>query len=91
MYLLGVQLGNYLFFGNGEHSSTMLRSNRWARIRVWVLALLFWYGLNNACNFYHPFQQHFKSDFLTLSLNSCFRIITLLLDRYVERVSRRMV
>ncbi|XP_059443491.1 uncharacterized protein At4g17910 [Corylus avellana] len=59
MYLLGVQLGNYLFFGNGKHSSTMLRSNRWARIRVWVLALLFW-------------------------------IITLLLDRYVERVSRRM-
>ncbi|XP_062146552.1 uncharacterized protein At4g17910 [Alnus glutinosa] len=57
MYLLGVQLGNYLFFG--KHSSAMLRSNRWARIRVWVLALLFW-------------------------------IVTLLLDRYVERVSRRM-
>ncbi|GLT72569.1 hypothetical protein SLA2020_444930 [Shorea laevis] len=57
MYLLGVQLGNYLFFG--KNSSAMLRSNRWARIRVWVLALLFW-------------------------------IITLLLDRHVERVSRRM-
>ncbi|KAG6633668.1 uncharacterized protein At4g17910 isoform X3 [Carya illinoinensis] len=54
MYLLGVQLGNYLFFGN--HSSAMLRSNSWAR--VWIPMLLFW--------------------------------TTVLLDRYVEGVSRRM-
>lgn len=57
MYLLGVQLGNYIFFGN--NSSAMLRSNRWATIRVLILSLLFW-------------------------------IITVLLDRHVERVSRRM-
>lgn len=57
LYLLGVQLGNYLFFG--KYPSAMLRSNRWTRIRVWVLCLLCW-------------------------------IITLLLDRHIERVSRRM-
>ncbi|KAM4073480.1 hypothetical protein ACB094_10G022600 [Castanea mollissima] len=57
MYLLGVQLGNYLFFGN--NSSAMLRSNRWAGIRALILSILFW-------------------------------IITVLLDRHVERVSRRM-
>ncbi|CAL5355752.1 unnamed protein product [Camellia sinensis] len=49
MYLIGVQLGSYLFFGNSEQ---VLRSNKWARIRVWLL--------------------------------------TMLLDRHVERVSRRM-
>lgn len=57
MYLVGVQLGNYLFFGN--HASASLRSNRWAWIRVGILSLLFW-------------------------------ILTVLLDRHVERVSRRM-
>ncbi|XP_050265073.1 uncharacterized protein At4g17910 isoform X4 [Quercus robur] len=57
MYLLGVQLGNYLFFGN--NSSAFLRSNRWAGIRALILSILFW-------------------------------IITVLLDRHVERVSRRM-
>ncbi|XP_052169836.1 uncharacterized protein At4g17910 isoform X2 [Diospyros lotus] len=56
IYLLGVQLGSYLFFGNSKQIS---RSNKWARIRVWVLALLFW-------------------------------LFTILLDRHVERVSRRM-
>ncbi|KAL7164854.1 hypothetical protein ACSBR2_040697 [Camellia fascicularis] len=39
MYLIGVQLGSYLFFGNFEQ---VLRSNKWARIRVWILSLLFW-------------------------------------------------
>ncbi|XP_065635235.1 uncharacterized protein At4g17910 isoform X3 [Quercus suber] len=57
MYLLGVQLGYYLFFGN--NSSAMLRGNRWAGIRALILSILFW-------------------------------IITVLLDRHVERVSRRM-
>ncbi|XP_038680142.1 uncharacterized protein At4g17910 isoform X3 [Tripterygium wilfordii] len=57
MYLLGVQLGYYLFFGSNNHQ-TNLRSNNWARIRVWCLSLLFW-------------------------------LLTLLLDRHVERVSRR--
>ncbi|KAJ9707191.1 hypothetical protein PVL29_002265 [Vitis rotundifolia] len=57
IYLTGVQLGNYLFFGN--HSTTMWRSNKWARIRVWILSLLFW-------------------------------LLTVFLDRHVERVSRRM-
>ncbi|KAB1215988.1 hypothetical protein CJ030_MR4G023620 [Morella rubra] len=57
LYLLGVQLGNYLFFG--KHSSAGMRRNRWATIRVWILSLLFW-------------------------------TVTVLLDRHVERVSRRM-
>ncbi|KAI8030971.1 Uncharacterized protein LOK49_LG01G01493 [Camellia lanceoleosa] len=55
MYLVGVQLGSYLFFGNSRQVS---RSNEWARIRVWILSLLFW-------------------------------LLTMLLDRNVERVSRR--
>ncbi|XP_007039469.2 PREDICTED: uncharacterized protein At4g17910 isoform X1 [Theobroma cacao] len=57
MYLIGVQVGYYLFFGN--HSSVMLRSNNGTRIRVWLLSILFW-------------------------------ILTVLLDRHVERISRRM-
>ncbi|XP_021678266.2 uncharacterized protein At4g17910 isoform X2 [Hevea brasiliensis] len=40
MYLIGVQLGYYLFFGN--HSSTKMKSNKWARIRVSSLSLVFW-------------------------------------------------
>ncbi|KAL7166856.1 hypothetical protein ACSBR2_037513 [Camellia fascicularis] len=55
MYLVGVQLGSYLFFGNSRQVS---RSNKWATIRVWILSLLFW-------------------------------LLTMLLDRNVERVSRR--
>lgn len=55
MYLVGVQLGSYLFFGNSKQVS---RSNKWARIRVWIFALLFW-------------------------------LLTMILERKVERVSRR--
>lgn len=55
MYLIGVHLGNYLIFGT--HSSA-IKSSRWVRTRVWVLAILFW-------------------------------LLTLLLDRNVERISRR--
>lgn len=40
LYLVGVQLGNFLFFGN--HVTALLRTNKWARIRVWVLSLSFW-------------------------------------------------
>ncbi|KAM1084612.1 hypothetical protein ACFX15_022342 [Malus domestica] len=43
MYLVGVQLGNFLLFNN--HSSATLRSNKWAKIRVWILSLLLWYVL----------------------------------------------
>ncbi|XP_038904113.1 uncharacterized protein At4g17910 isoform X4 [Benincasa hispida] len=57
IYLIGVQLGNSLFFG--KNSSATLGSKRRARIIVWILALFFW-------------------------------MTTLLLDSYVERVSRRM-
>ncbi|XAR70642.1 hypothetical protein NMG60_11027559 [Bertholletia excelsa] len=56
MYLVGVQLGSYLFFGS---SKQVLRSSKWARTRVWILCLLFW-------------------------------LLTMLLDRHVERISRRM-
>ncbi|TKY58536.1 endoplasmic reticulum membrane [Spatholobus suberectus] len=55
MYLLGVHLGNYLFFGS---YSSGFRSSRWVRMRVWVLSILFW-------------------------------SLTVLLDRHVERISRR--
>ncbi|KAK3428815.1 hypothetical protein EUGRSUZ_E00272 [Eucalyptus grandis] len=57
MYLVGVQLGNYLFFGS-ETSATK-KGTEWARRRVWIVALLFW-------------------------------LLTIILDRHVERVSRRM-
>ncbi|CAI9096437.1 OLC1v1032588C1 [Oldenlandia corymbosa var. corymbosa] len=57
LYLIGVQLGNYFLFG--KHSTVASRSSNWARIRVWILCLLFW-------------------------------SLTLFLDQYVERVSRRM-
>ncbi|KAK7256573.1 hypothetical protein RIF29_30027 [Crotalaria pallida] len=55
LYLFGVHLGNYLIFGS--HSDGF-RSNRWVRMRVWVLAILFW-------------------------------LLTVFLDRHVERISRR--
>ncbi|XP_031098352.1 uncharacterized protein At4g17910 isoform X2 [Ipomoea triloba] len=57
LYLVGVQLGNFLFFEN--HANSSLRTNKWARIRVWVLSLSFW-------------------------------LLAYILDRHVERVSRRM-
>lgn len=43
MYLVGVQLGNYLFFGN--RTSATERGKEWARRRVWIIAFLFWYEL----------------------------------------------
>ncbi|KAL5550980.1 hypothetical protein UlMin_001156 [Ulmus minor] len=57
MYLVGVQLGNFIFFQN--HSTVTMGSNKRARIKVWLLSSLFW-------------------------------LLTVLLDRHVERVSRRM-
>ncbi|WCJ32825.1 GPI-anchored wall transfer protein 1 [Euphorbia peplus] len=56
LYLVGVQLGNYLMFGN--RSSTTIKSYKWAWIRVSFLTLVFW-------------------------------SITIILDRHVERASRR--
>ncbi|RYQ88982.1 hypothetical protein Ahy_B09g095861 isoform C [Arachis hypogaea] len=55
MYLVGVQLGNYLIFGS--HSSG-LRSTRWVQMRVWILSIVFW-------------------------------LLTVFLDKHVERISRR--
>ncbi|KAG5592616.1 hypothetical protein H5410_043130 [Solanum commersonii] len=57
LYLVCVQLGNYLFFG--KPGDDVLRTSDWARIRVWIICLLFW-------------------------------LLTVLLDRHVERVSHRM-
>ncbi|XP_042485665.1 S-locus-specific glycoprotein S13-like [Macadamia integrifolia] len=56
LYLVGIQLGNYLFFGN---DSTSMRNIQWARKRVWILTFLFWF-------------------------------LTIILDKHVEKVSRRM-
>nr|XP_043634425.1 uncharacterized protein At4g17910 [Erigeron canadensis] len=55
LHLIGVWLGNNLLFEKNAN----LRTNNWARKRVWVLFIFFWF-------------------------------LTLLLDRYVERPSRRM-
>ncbi|KAL1339396.1 hypothetical protein AAHE18_U033400 [Arachis hypogaea] len=55
MYLVGVQLGNYLIFGS--HSSG-LRSTKWVQIRIWILSIVFW-------------------------------LLTVFLDKHVERISRR--
>ncbi|KAL7090952.1 hypothetical protein ACP275_12G074800 [Erythranthe tilingii] len=57
MYLLGVRIGSYLFFG--DNADATLKTKKWAMTRVWALCLFFW-------------------------------LITLLLDWYVEAVSRRM-
>ncbi|PKI46873.1 hypothetical protein CRG98_032684 [Punica granatum] len=57
MYLIGVQLGHYLFFGS--NSSGTLRSKQWTRSRLWILTLLFW-------------------------------LLTVVIDKHVERASRRM-
>uniref|UniRef100_A0A7N0TAJ2 Phosphatidylinositol-glycan biosynthesis class W protein n=1 Tax=Kalanchoe fedtschenkoi TaxID=63787 RepID=A0A7N0TAJ2_KALFE len=55
MYLVGVQLGSYLFFGC---QTTPSRSSRWTRNRLYILSIFFW-------------------------------ILTVVLDKHVERVSRR--
>lgn len=55
MHLIGVWLGNNLLFGKNAN----LKTNNWARKRVWILFFLFW-------------------------------CLTLFLDNYVERPSRRM-
>lgn len=39
IYLVGVRLGNFLFFQN---QASVVRSNKWARTRVWLLSVLFW-------------------------------------------------
>ncbi|KAJ4961645.1 hypothetical protein NE237_021555 [Protea cynaroides] len=59
LYLVGVQLGNYLFFGSFGNDSTSMKSSQWTRNRVWILTLLFW-------------------------------LLTIILDKHVEKVSRRM-
>lgn len=41
MYLVDVQLDSCLFFKN---HSTATGPNKWSRIRLWILALLFWYN-----------------------------------------------
>ncbi|XP_022881932.1 uncharacterized protein At4g17910 isoform X2 [Olea europaea var. sylvestris] len=40
MYLIGVRIGNYLFFENNV--DTMLRNNKRTRTRVWFLCFFFW-------------------------------------------------
>lgn len=56
MYLIGVRIGSYIFFG--DNAEAMLKTKRLARPRVWALCMFFW-------------------------------SLTLLLDWYVEAVSRR--
>ncbi|KAL6512420.1 hypothetical protein OROHE_020032 [Orobanche hederae] len=56
LYLVGVQLGSYLFHGSHPSSRS---ANKWSRTRVWFLTILFW-------------------------------LLTVFLDRYIEKPSRRM-
>ncbi|CAN1235628.1 Uncharacterized protein At4g17910 [Linum perenne] len=58
MYLIGVQLGNFLFFGK-QRSSDDVASNKWIKIKVSCLSVIFW-------------------------------LLTIVLDKHVERISRRM-
>ncbi|CAN1235647.1 Uncharacterized protein At4g17910 [Linum perenne] len=44
IYLLGVQLGHYLFFGNEK---SQFRINRWTTIKVLTLSIIFWYVIFN--------------------------------------------
>ncbi|KAF6143770.1 hypothetical protein GIB67_033476 [Kingdonia uniflora] len=57
MYLVGVLLGNYLFFRSDSSSKT--RSKQWTRVKIWILSVMFW-------------------------------LLTIILDKHVEKVSRRM-
>ncbi|KAL1531868.1 hypothetical protein AAHA92_31955 [Salvia divinorum] len=40
MYLLGVRMGSYAFFG--DNTDTMLKTKKSARTRVWSLCIFFW-------------------------------------------------
>ncbi|KAG9445957.1 hypothetical protein H6P81_012085 [Aristolochia fimbriata] len=57
MYLIGVQLGNHLFFAHTQCKQS--RSIQWTRMSIWIVCILFW-------------------------------LMTIFLDKFVERVSRRM-
>ncbi|CAI0556689.1 unnamed protein product, partial [Linum tenue] len=61
MYLIGIQLGNYLFFGRQLPSinNELAASNKWIKIKVSCLSVIFW-------------------------------LITIVLDKHVESISRRM-
>ncbi|EYU40819.1 hypothetical protein MIMGU_mgv1a0224402mg, partial [Erythranthe guttata] len=41
MYLVGVRIGSYLFFGGNADAT--LKTKKWAATRVWALCLFFWY------------------------------------------------
>lgn len=41
MYLIGVRIGSYIFFG--DNADAMVRTKKLARTRVWALCLFFWY------------------------------------------------
>ncbi|XP_047943544.1 uncharacterized protein At4g17910-like [Salvia hispanica] len=40
MYLIGVRIGSYAFFG--DNADAMLKTKTWMRTRVWVLCMFFW-------------------------------------------------
>ncbi|XP_042003640.1 uncharacterized protein At4g17910-like, partial [Salvia splendens] len=40
MYLIGVRIGSYAFFG--DNADAMLETKTWTRTRVWVLCMFFW-------------------------------------------------
>ncbi|KAG6412960.1 hypothetical protein SASPL_125655 [Salvia splendens] len=40
MYLIGVRIGSYAFFG--DNADAILKTKTWTRTRVWVLCMFFW-------------------------------------------------
>ncbi|KAK3029901.1 hypothetical protein RJ639_038524 [Escallonia herrerae] len=80
MYLVGVQLGSCLFFGN--RSTSALRTNKWARTRIWILVLLFWY-------YFPRYFGFFKVFFPCLFYCDMTPISTSQVDNYFVRKARR--
>ena len=89
MYLVGVHLGYLIFFGN-ESSTKAGSIVARARIRVWMLCILFW----SEISLFPSIHFLFPECMVILVIDTCrilSRSLTIILDKHVERVSRRMV
>ena len=87
MYLLSVHMGYQLFFKNNHSAS---RRDSLTRKGVFAISLLLWYAILGCFSpefFFVPIRclSH------ELNFSDQHRLLTLVLDQYVEEVSRRMV
>lgn len=89
MYLLGVRIGSYLFFG--ENADAMLKTKKWAITRVWALCLFFWYEECGLVSVIASLSSICLNYQVVWFPSLVIRLITLLLDWHVEAISRRMV